>query len=434
MSHFFVGDKSMRPNKKSFINPNYPMSNHDMKRDKTWGGTAPRLRPGLWYPKRFLPRVLPDRPGYVGTTKVDDEIGRVDKIEASKATGSPGGFRFDPPEYRFLTGDWNARVTKIGETASSHDPHPLHRVMKSLYPGDGLKKHMAKAGEGQVYPEKTDVDPQVFSRAVKQFAYDFGAEAVGITKLNRNWVYQMEGKDPLPEVYTHVIIVAVRHPQWRISHSPSYTSDTGSWFAYHHVSLITVEIADWIREMGYEAKANSCLVGYDIMMPPHEIQAGMGEQCRIGVNLHPVLGPAYKVGAVLTSLPSVTDKPIKFHLESFCEKCEKCARECPPNAIPSGREQKLKTRGVTKWQVDAYKCNSYWTLQNRYNFPNAHDACARCIYVCPWTKYNAEEWPHRLVVAMVSNFPWLQKIAIKGDDMAGYGKPSKTDPSWEKWF
>ena len=185
----------MRPNRKSFINPNYPMSNHDMKRDETWGGTTPRLRPGLWYPKRFLPRVLPDRPGYVGTTKVDDEIGRVDKIEASKATGSPGGFRFDPPEYRFLTGDWNARVTKIGETASSHDPHPLHRVMKSLYPGDGFKKHMAKAGEGQVYPEKTDFESQVFSRAVKQFAYDFGAESVGITKLNRNWVYQMEGKD-----------------------------------------------------------------------------------------------------------------------------------------------------------------------------------------------------------------------------------------------
>ena len=87
----------MRPNKKSFINPNYPMSNHAMKRDKTWGGTTPRLRPGLWYPNRFLPLVLPERPGYVGTTKVDDEIGRVDKIEASKATGSPAGESVTPP-------------------------------------------------------------------------------------------------------------------------------------------------------------------------------------------------------------------------------------------------------------------------------------------------------------------------------------------------
>ena len=129
-----------------------------------------------------------------------------------------------------------------------------------------------------------------------------------------------------------------------------------------------------------------------------------------------------------------TDRPIEFHVESFCEKCEKCARECPLNAIPKGRGQKMKTRGVTKWQVDAHKCASYWTLHNRYNFPNAHDACAKCIYICPWTKYNAEEWPHRLVVAAVTNFPWFQKIAIKGDDIAGYGKPYKTDPSWEKWF
>ena len=73
-----------------------------MKRDQTWGGTNPRLRPGLWYPRFLLPRVIPERPGYVGTTKVDDEIGRVDKIEAAKAIGSPGGFRFDPPAFRFF--------------------------------------------------------------------------------------------------------------------------------------------------------------------------------------------------------------------------------------------------------------------------------------------------------------------------------------------
>ena len=63
------------------------------------------------------------------------------------------------------------------------------------------------------------------------------------------------------------------------------------------------------------------LTGYEISFPPHEIEAGMGEQCRIGVNLHPILGPAYKVAAVLTSAPLVTDRPIEFDLESYCEKC-----------------------------------------------------------------------------------------------------------------
>ena len=176
------------------------------------------------------------------------------------------------------------------------------------------------------------------------------------------------------------------------------------------------------------------LTGYDIIMPPHEVQAGLGEQCRIGVTLHPVLGPAFKSGAVLTSLPLEIDRPIEFKLESFCEKCEKCARECPPNAIPKGKGKKIRTRGVIKWQVDALNCQSYWVLQNRYNFPQAHDACARCIYVCPWTKHTSEEWHHRLVVAMVSNFPWTQKLAIRMDDVAGYGKQVQADPAWEKWF
>jgi reductive dehalogenase len=419
---------------KGFLNPGYPMSNSMTKRDKTWGGVHPRLRPGFWYPSMFLPRVLEERPGYIGTTKVTREIIKIDKGEAAKFTESRGGYRYDPPQYRFLVGDWKKRVKKIDEVAFSHDPHPLHRVMKNFYSGDGFKKHIANAGTGRVYPEKTELEPLIFSRAVKQFAYDLGSEAVGITKLNRNFVYLMEGKDPLPEEYTHVIIVAFRHPHWRIRHSPSYTSDLGSWVAYHVTSFIAVEIADWIRELGYPAKANSMLTGYDIMMPPHEVQAGLGEQCRIGVNLHPVLGPAYKVGAVLTNLPLLVDRPIEFGLESFCEKCQKCARECPPNAIPKGKRKKIETRGVIKWQVDAFRCQTYWTLDNRYKYPHAHDACARCIYVCPWTKHNAEKWSHRIVVAMVSNFPWLQRFAIRMDDVAGYGKKTKPDSSWEKWF
>jgi len=417
-----------------FVNPRYPLSNRGMKRDRTWGGTHPRLRPGLWYPQAFLPRVLPDRPGHVGTTKVEDEVGRVDMVEAAKATGVPLGFIYDPPAQRFLRGNWQKQAARMLEVMSSPDPHPLHRLMKNMPQGPGFKSLMAGAGDGEVCPEQTEVAPALLSRAVKQHAYDLGAEAVGIARLNRDWVYQMDGVDPLPEEYTHVIIVAVRHPHWRISHSPAYTSDLGSWVPYHRTSFIAVEIADWLREIGYAARANSMLTGYDIMMPPHEIQAGLGEQCRIGVTLHPLLGPAFKSGAILTSFPLESDSSIEFRLESFCEKCEKCARECPPGAIPKGQGSKVKTRGVTKWQPNAFNCQSYWVLHNRDKFPQAHDACARCIYVCPWTKFNSEEWPHRLVVAMVSRFPWMQKLAIKMDDVAGYGRQVRADPSWERWF
>ena len=74
---------------KGFINPRYPLSNRGMKRDQTWGGTNPRLRPGSWYPKSLLPRVLPERQGFVGTSKVDDEILRLDVGEAVKKSRLP---------------------------------------------------------------------------------------------------------------------------------------------------------------------------------------------------------------------------------------------------------------------------------------------------------------------------------------------------------
>lgn len=419
---------------KGFINPRYPLSNRGMKRDRTWGGTNPGLRPGAWYPDSLLPRVIAQRPGFVGTSRVDAVIARLDIGEAREKVGSFTGYMYDPPEHRFLKGEWKKRAARISETMASPDPHPLHRTLKKFSPTDSFTRHVASAGDGEVFAEKFHVDPAVFSRAVKQFGYDLGAEAAAITRLNRNWVWLEKGKDNLPDVYTHVIILAVRHPHWRISHSPSYTSDLGSWVAYHHTSFMAIELADFIRSLGYPAKANSMLTGYDISLPPHEVEAGMGEQSRIGVNLHPILGPAYKVGAVLTAAPLLTDRPIEFDLQSFCEKCGKCARECPPNAIPRGRDKKIKTRGVTKWQVDAFSCHSYWVLHNRYNFPNAHDACASCIYCCPWTKQNSQAWNHRLVAGAVSNFRWLQSFAIKMDDVFGYGKKRQPDPAWERWF
>jgi len=59
------------------------------------------------------------------------------------------------------------------------DPYRLHRIMRSAtddpHGQAGFSKHIRPAGAGDAFPEKTSVDPEVFARAVKQFAYDFGA-------------------------------------------------------------------------------------------------------------------------------------------------------------------------------------------------------------------------------------------------------------------
>jgi ferredoxin len=70
------------------------------------------------------------------------------------------------------------------------------------------------------------------------------------------------------------------------------------------------------------------------------------------------------------------DQPIDFGLQSFCESCNKCARECPSGAITAG--PKLMYNGYEIWKSDAEKCA-------RYRITNAAGGmCGRCMKTCPW--------------------------------------------------
>lgn len=88
-------------------------------------------------------------------------------------------------------------------------------------------------------------------------------------------------------------------------------------------------IGEQIRRLGYSARVHSVLNG-DVLQPPLLLLSGLGEVSRIGeVILNPYLGPRLKSGTVTTDLPMAYDKPIDFGLQTFCQNCNKCARECP---------------------------------------------------------------------------------------------------------
>ncbi|MBC7381044.1 MAG: 4Fe-4S dicluster domain-containing protein, partial [Burkholderiaceae bacterium] len=110
---------------------------------------------------------------------------------------------------------------------------------------------------------------------------------------------------------------------------------------------------------------------------PLLLLSGLGEVSRIGeVILNPYLGPRLKSGTVTTDMPMGYDKPIDFGLQTFCQSCNKCARECPSGAISAG--PKLMYNGYEIWKSDAEKCT-------RYRLTNAAGAmCGRCMKTCPW--------------------------------------------------
>jgi len=145
--------------------------------------------------------------------------------------------------------------------------------------------------------------------------------------------------------------------------------------------------------------------------------------CRSGVVLTPFIGTRFKAAAVTTDLPLEADKPIDFGLQDFCDKCMKCAHECPSRSISTGG--KIIHNGYETWDFEVKSC-----AKHRVGNPKGM-GCGRCVNVCPFNK--KEGWTHDLVRWMVAHMPVTNRFLIKMDDVFGYGKPDIGD-KWQLSF
>ena len=157
------------------------------------------------------------------------------------------------------------------------------------------------------------------------------------------------------------------------------------------------------------------------MQIPLMLLAGLGEMSRIGeLVLNPFIGPRHKTAVITTNLPMTTDKPIDFGLQDFCSKCQKCARECPAQAIPFG--DKVLYNGYEIWKPDVEKCT-------KYRVTNAKgSSCGRCMKMCPWNKEGLLQ--HRLAMWAAIKLPWSRRFLIWLDDKMGYGTRGDVNRWW----
>jgi ferredoxin-NADP reductase/ferredoxin len=116
----------------------------------------------------------------------------------------------------------------------------------------------------------------------------------------------------------------------------------------------------------------------------------------------------------------VHDKPIDFGLQTFCESCTKCARECPSGAITAG--PKLMFNGYEIWKSDSQKCATY-----RITTPGGA-MCGRCMKTCPWNLEGVfKEKPFRWAAM---NVPKLAPALAKLDDVVGNGTLNPVKKWW----
>ena len=202
---------------------------------------------------------------------------------------------------------------------------------------------------------------------VKDAALAVGADAVGITRMQPQWVY-----DGCEVTQTWAIIVCVAHDWDELRTAPADTAAAEVIRQYGRGIRVAKRLAGFLRERGHDASPHGGPLAMPMLLLPAAISAGLGELGRHGSLINRTLGSNLRLACVLTDVPLLPDTPDDFGADDFCIRCQACTNACPPEAISA---DKKVVRGVEKFYVDFDKCLPYF---------NETQGCAVCLAACPW--------------------------------------------------
>ena len=278
--------------------------------------------------------------------------------------------------------------------------------------------------DGEVNPVKTKMNSIELTRKIKRFALDSGALDTGVALTKPYHFYTHKGRGDeygmkIKIEHSHAIAFTVEMNHEMVQAAPQASIIMESARQYLNAGNIAIQIAELIRDMGYDARAH--IDGnYRVICPLVARDAGLGEIGRMGLLMTPLHGPRVRIGVVTTNMVLQADKYTRRHdIIDFCRMCKKCAVCCPGQSIPGG--EPVMIDGIRRWQIDSESCYTYWC--------KAGTDCGRCISVCPYAHPNRSL--HRIVRRGVKYSKLFRYLAIVLDDFFYGRKPSpKPIPEW----
>ena len=269
-----------------------------------------------------------------------------------------------------------------------------------------------------------NINPKKLSRFIKTWAIKLGACDAGICELKPYHIYTHIGRW---ENYGKE--VSLRHPfaiaflvdmeKEMFDPAPKGSSIFESSEKYLKTGQIAVQIAEFLRSLGYQARAHID-ADYRLICPLVARDAGLGDIGRMGLLMSHKHGPRVRIAVVTSNAPLIPAKAKQNDaMIDFCTHCKKCSTNCPSNAIPF--DKRATIGGVYRWKIDADACFSFWTKSGT--------DCGKCIRVCPFAHPNNPM--HNLVRRAISNNLLFSRLALKLDDLF-YGKHPKQKklPEW----
>lgn len=368
---------------------------------------------------------LPIRPKLKGGIPTPKKIHDERDVMFSRNEIQPGEQRFNEyykqhQEHKVLDDKFRDKPGLLGYKTTFREPISFASAHANLEVIEALKPLV----NGKVADKKEDVDAKKISRHIKNWAKQLGAHTVAITELKDYHLYSHKGRGDLygKEInnnHPYAIALTIEMDNDMVKTAPQGPVVMESTQQYLNAGTIALQIAHFIRNLGYSARAH--IDGnYELICPLVARDAGLGEIGRIGLLMTPKLGPRVRIAVITTEIPLIIDKkPDYSSVIDFCKICKKCADICPSASI--SHDDRKVIDGVKRWKINHETCFTYWCT--------AGTDCGRCMAVCPYSHPN--NLLHNFIRWGIHNSYIFRRFALKMDDMFYGRKPkSASFPSW----
>jgi len=236
-----------------------------------------------------------------------------------------------------------------------------------------LLAHLRQFCNGEVNAIKTQVDTQEISSLIKNMTAHYGAVDVGIARTDEEFYYSHRGRhtqnygDAVDTSSKYAIVFAVEMSVDAVNTAPAMSACLETSKAYVDAAVIGLQIAQFIRGLGYDAR---CHMDGNYLMPaiPIAVEAGLGERGRNSLLISRANGCFVRLGIVTTELALQTDAKANLNIERFCRLCALCVKTCPARTISESGDS-------ATWRIEQEKCYKTWR--------SLGTDCGICISACP---------------------------------------------------
>ncbi len=201
-----------------------------------------------------------------------------------------------------------------------------------------------------------------------------------------------------------------------ILRAPGIPESLAAVKGYVDGAMIGMILSYYIRSLGYDAR-NHMDGNYLLIAPLVGRDGGLGEIGRHGLLITKPYGPRVRLGVVTTDLHLVTDEPITFGIQEFCNLCKRCALSCPGKAIPKGDKELID--GDMRWKITDTACYERWRMLGT--------DCGVCLASCPFSN----ELDPSLVDQMAAS-PEVMRNLLRDFNQQNQQRPMVKEPV--NWF